>query len=217
VKGLKQKTVWVVVLGGLFVLAFFTMSNGQAPKNLGGGQNDAQVAAESQSQGIFDNWGIGGDSGQITGGGSQENASKSTSNQTAPSDSYSTETKSGGVLGGSYLLKNMSSTKGNGYESANIFVKSINNSPYFPKYTAELSGDVIIITLKDTRNFNLDTGSTSYDGYNPQNINGRVIRSLKWEQVDESIIKIKVQLKYKTSFKTIVLNNPLALEVRVKI
>jgi hypothetical protein len=213
VKGLRQKAVWLVVLGGLFVLAFFTMSNGQT-SNSNGSQKNAQIAAENESSGIFDNWG---DSlSQVSGGGQEAQSSTSKSTSTSSTDGYSQDVQGGGVLGGSYLLKNISSTKGDGYESANIFVKSVSGSTNFPKYTAEISGNTIVVTIRDTRNYDIDTGANSYNGYNPLNINGTVIKSIKWEQTDESIIKIDIQLKYISSFKTVVLNSPLTLEVRVK-
>lgn len=215
-KNATKKGVWIIAIMAIGSILFLGLGYQSGKGGEGSSNSESKTAADSQSGSIFDNWGVEQEAGQVSRGG-QQSASKPTQNSTTSSNSYSLNTQSGGVLGGSYLLKNMSSTKGDGYESANVFVKSVNNSLNFPKYAAELSGDTIVVTLSDTRNFDIDAGSTSYDGYNPQNINGRVIKSLKWEQAGENIVRVRIRLKYAASFKTAVLNNPPTLEVRIKI
>lgn len=201
--GLKQNLVWIVIIGVLGLLAYFTLAGG----NSGNGTNSAKtgnVAAVKSSKPTTTS---------ATGG---NNATQDTSSSSLGA-SYNLSPKNGGTLGGSYLLKNLSMSKGTGYESANIFLKSISGATGVPKYGASISGNTIIITLSDTKNFNVDTGSNSYTGANPLAINGSVIKSIGWAQNGEDSININIVLKKQANFNDIVLNNPPTLEIRVAI
>lgn len=201
--GLKQNLVWIVIIGVLGLLAYFTLAGG----NSGNGTNSAKtgnVAAVKSSKPTAT---------PATGG---NNATQDT-NGSSLGASYNLSPKNGGTLGGSYLLKNLSMSKGTGYESANIFLKSVSGTTGLPKYGASIAGNTIIITLSDTKNFNVDTGSNSYTGANPLAVNGSVIKSIGWAQNGEDSININIVLKKQANFNDIVLNNPPTLEIRVAI
>lgn len=197
--GLKQNLVWLVIIGGLGLLAFFTLANGNSGTKTTsqGGGSVAAVSTPKTTAG--------------TGGSAQSASGKSLGK------SFDLSAKNGGTLGGSYLLKNLSSSKGQGYESANIFLKSISGNGSFPQYGATINGNTIMVTLSDTKNFDLDAGSNSYTGANPQTINGNVIKSIGWASNGEEAININIVLKKQASFDDVVLNNPPTLEIRVAI
>lgn len=196
--GLKQNLVWLVIIGALGLLAFFTLAGGNSgTKTTGtGGGSVAAVSTPKTTA--------------AAGGGSAQKTS-------VLGKSFDLSAKSGGTLGGSYLLKNLSSSKGQGYESANIFLKSISGSGSFPQYGASINGNTIIVTLSDTKNFDLDAGGYSYTGANPQTVNGNVIKSIGWAQNGEDMININIVLKKQAAFDDVVLNNPPTLEIRVAI
>ncbi|MCX6811313.1 MAG: hypothetical protein NT039_01290 [Candidatus Berkelbacteria bacterium] len=200
--GLKQNLVWIVIIGVLGILAYFTLAGGNSGNNTTKTKN-GNVAAVSTPK----------TTSQVdTGGGNTQNTSGKSLGA-----SFNLSPKNGGTLGGSYLLKNLSMSKGSGYESANIFLKSISGNSSFPKYGASISGNTIIVTLSDTKNFDIDAGGYSYSGANPLTINGSVIKSIGWVQNGEDSIKINIVLKKQASFNDVVSNNPPTLEIRVAI
>ena len=200
---LKQNLVWIVIIGVLGLLAYFTLAGGNSGNGTANTAKTGNVAAVKSSKPT---------STPATGGNS--GTQNSSSNLGA---SYNLSPKNGGTLGGSYLLKNLSMSKGTGYESANIFLKSVFGTNGLPKYGASISGNTIIVSLSDTKNFNIDSGSNSYTGANPQTINGSVIKSIGWAQNGEDAININIVLKKQANFDDVVLNNPPTLEIRVAI
>lgn len=130
--------------------------------------------------------------------------------------SYTLSAKNGGKLGDSYLLKNLSSTKGSGYESANIFVKALSGSKYVPKYKATISGNMIDLVMEDTRNIDFNSGGKSYSGSNPLRVNGAIIKSISYYAAAESRLGIKITLNKQSPFQVVAKADPLTIEVRVK-
>lgn len=201
--GLKQNLVWIVIIGGLSLLAYLTLAGGNSGTGTQVAVKTGAVAGNEISKKTPTPAAAGGGSSQTTG--------------VSLGKSYNLSAKNGGALGGSYLLKNLSMSKGTGYESANIFLKSVSGSASLPKYGASISGTTIIVTLSDTKNFDLDAGGPSYSGANPLNVNGSVIKSIAWTQNGEDSININIVLKKQANFDDVVLNNPPTLEIRVAI
>lgn len=200
--GIKQNLVWLVIIGGLGALAYFTLLNGNSTKT-STSTKKGNVAAVSTPK-TTAKAGAGG-------GAAQDIGSKNLG------ASFNLSAKNGGALGGSYLLKNISMSKGAGYESANIFLKSVSGAGSFAEYGASISGSTITVTLSDTRNFDLDAGGPSYSGENPLVANGSVIKSISWSASGEDSIRINIVLKKQAAFDDVVLNNPPTLEIRVAI
>lgn len=202
--GLRQNLVWIIIIGVLGLLAYFTLAGGNSGNGTANTAKTGNIAAVKSSKPTATP-ATGGDSGTQNTSGSSLGAS------------YNLSAKNGGALGGSYLLKNLSMSKGTGYESANIFLKSVSGSTGVPKYGASISGNTIIVSLSDTKNFNIDSGSNSYTGANPLAVNGSVIKSIGWAQNGEDSININIVLKKQANFDDVVLNNPPTLEIRVAI
>lgn len=200
--GLKQNLLWIVIIGALGLLAYFTLLHGNSTKT-SIADKKGNVAAVSTPK-------------TTTKAGSGGDAAESTDTKKL-GGSYNLSAKSGGALGGSYLLKNISTAKGAGYESANIFLKSVSGTGGFAEYGASISGSTITVTLSDTKNFDLDAGGPSYSGENPLVANGSVIKSINWIQNGEDSIKINIVLKKQAAFDDVVLTSPPTLEIRVAI
>jgi len=198
--GLKQGMVWIVMIGGLAILAYFTLAGGNSGSNTTKTAKNGNVAAVSTPK----------TASQGTGGNTQSAGSSTNVN-------FNLSPKNGGSLGGSFLLKNLSMSKGTGYESANIFLKSVSGSGGFPKYGASITGSTITITLSDTKNFDIDMGGSSYTGENPLVVNGSVIKNISWAQNGEDSLRININLKNQASFDDVVLSSPPTLEIRVAI
>ena len=197
--GLKQNLVWIAMIGGLGLLAYFTLlkDSNKIVTNNGVGGEVAAVSTLKSASGA---------------GGGSENVK--TNNLGA---SFNLQAKNGGSLGGSYLLKNLSISKKTDYESANIFLRSISGTSNFPKYGASISGNVITVVLSDTKNYDIDLGRASYSGENPLVANGSVIKNISWASNGEDSIRINIVLKKQASFDDVVLANPPTLEIRVAI
>ena len=190
------------MIGALGLLAYFTLlkdSNKSPTTQVG---TKGEVAAVSTPKSA---------SGTGAGGSSESASAKNLG------ASFNLSPKNGGSLGGSYLLKNISMSKGSAYESANIFLKSISGTSNFPKYGASISNSTITIILSDTKNFDLDAGGPSYAGENPLIVNGSIIKNISWAQNGENSLRININLKKQASFDDVVLNNPPTLEIRVAI
>ena len=201
--GLKQNLVWIVIIGVLGLLAYFTLAGGNSGNGTANTAKTGSVAAVKNSK--------------ITATPATAGSGGGNTAQTSLSKSYNLSAKNGGSIGGSYLLKNLSMSKGTGYESANIFLKSISGASGLPQYGASISGNTIVVTLSDTKNFDLDSGSNSYTGANPQMVNGSVVKSIAWAQNGEDSIKINIVLKKQANFDDVVLTSPPTLEIRVAI
>lgn len=201
--GLKQNLVWIVIVGGLGALAYFTLLSGNSTKMAATTGKKGSVAAVSTPK-TTAKAGSGG-------GAAQDSGAKNLG------ASFNLSAKSGGALGGSYLLKNLSISKNASYESANIFLKSVSGTGSFAEYGASISGSTITVTLSDTKNFDLDAGGPSYSGENPLIVNGSVIKSISWAQNGEDSIRINIVLKKQAVFDDVVLTSPPTLEIRVAI
>ena len=197
--GLKQNLVWVVIIGVLGLLAYFTLLKGNSTQ-ISTADKKGSVAAVSTPKTT-----------------AKAGAGGSTTQNANLSASFNLSAKSGGTLGGSYLLKNLSISKGAGYESANIFLKSVSGGDGFAEYGASISGSTITVTLSDTKNFDLDAGGPSYSGENPLVVNGSVIKSISWSANGEDSIRINIVLKKQAVFDDVVLTSPPTLEIRVAI
>lgn len=171
-----------------------------------------KTPAETQEQVAGQDKSSGGGSAP-TGGGS----SQTTSPQGGGLQGYSLSPKSGGQLGGSYLLKNLSSTEGPGFENANIFLRSVSGTSGAPKYSATVSGNIIDVVMDDTRNIDFNTGAKTYSGSNPVRVNGRIIKSIAWYTVAESRLGVKITLQKQAPFEVITKTSPITIEVRVEI
>ncbi len=200
--GLKQNLVWIVIVGALGLLAYFTLAGGNSGSTTKTAKT-GNVAAVSTPKTTPKT--------SAKSGNAQDSGGKNLGS------SFNLSPKNGGSLGGSYLLKNLSMSKGDGFESAYIFLKSVSGSMGVPKYGASISGNTIIITLSDTKNFDIDAAGPSYAGDNPQTVNGSVIKSIGWAQNGEDAININIVLKRQATFDDVVLNNPPTLEIRVAI
>ena len=198
--GLKQNLTWIVIIGALSLLAYFTLAGGNNGQGTATSGNVAAVDTKTTSTPMA-----------LGGGNDAQSVSSSLGK------SYNLTAKNGGSLGGSYLLKNLSMSKGAGFESANIFLKSVSGASGPPKYSASISASTITVTLSDTKNFDVDSGGESYTGVNPQIINGSVIKTIGWTQNGEDSIKINIVLKKQAVFDDVVLTNPLTLEIRAAI
>lgn len=202
---LKQNLVWIALIGGLSLLAYFTLTGGGSGGGTANTTKTGSVAAVKNSK-PTNTPTLG------SGGGSDIQSTTSTLGK-----SYNLSPKNGGTLGGSFLLKNLSLSKGTGYESANIFLKSVSGTNSFPQYGASISGSTISVVLSDTKNFDIDLGSPSYSGENPLVVNGSVIKNISWAQNGEDSLRININLKKQAVFDDVVLFNPPTLEIRVAI
>jgi len=120
---------------------------------------------------------------------------------------------SGGVVGQNYLLIN-SLIKDIPETSQLIVYLAPTTAKNLPKYTANLSNNVITLKISDTRDFDITTSSSSYLGQ--YNLAGKgVISSVKLVRLSGSTMQYTINLTKKAFFRVDQVASPLRLVIKV--
>lgn len=148
-------------------------------------------------------------------GGGGEAINQEKDSQTVPektSQDYQTEI-TGGTLGQSYLLTNLTIADSQSRSKAII---SLDPSDYdkLPRYVAKLKSSTISLALSDTSNFDFTVGQETYDGPNPVEGKG-LIDKVQIDTSNADQMTVNIKLTKKTPFEVKKLTGPLRLELDV--
>ncbi len=200
-----KKGIWYWMIAGVGVLLILTLAyssklNNKADTNGKGGSSDVVSQEEGSSS----------DKATDQADQSREEDSQPASENT--SQDYQTEI-TGGVLGQSYLLTNLTTADSQSKSKATV---SLDPSDYdkLPRYVAKLENSTINLTLSDMSNFDFTVGQETYDGPNPVEGKGLINEvQIDSSNADQMILNIK--LTKKAPFEVKKLTNPLRLELNV--